>query len=164
VGIVRNRAYPHPGHAELIGPFRPLRQSQPSQVPEVGKPTDDGYRAVMSDVVAPGRGRDSANSTKERIHLGLLAQENQPVPGGSIFVYHPAHELVAPREGRYEAVCSLRHPDLPEGTQEGVRCTLAGSGQDLRTRAAYDRFTWRAQAERLSGYYDDLVGIRPCQS
>jgi hypothetical protein len=39
---VRNRTYPHPGHTELIRPFRPLRQSQPSQVPEVGKPTDDG--------------------------------------------------------------------------------------------------------------------------
>jgi hypothetical protein len=125
----------------------------------------------MSHVVAPGRDRDSANSSKERIHVGLLAQENlpvpPPVPGGSIarIVYHLAHELVSEREGRFDAaVCSLRHPDLPERAREAVRYLFAGSGQDPRRHAAYDRFTWPAPAERLAGVYDEPGGIRPCRS
>ena len=129
------------------------------------------YRAVMSDLVAPGRSRGSANSTKERIHVGLPSQENLPVPppvlGGSVprIVYHLAHELVSEREGRFDAaVCSLRHPDLPERAREAVRYLFAGSGQDPRRHAAYDRFTWPAPAERLAGYYDGPVGIRPCRS
>ena len=98
----------------------------------------------MSDVAAPARDRHRADVSGERIRIGFLAQENLPVPlpvpGGSIarIVYHLAHKLATDEEGRFDVtVRSLRHPNLPEGTREGVRYVFAGSGGDPRRHAAY---------------------------
>jgi glycosyltransferase involved in cell wall biosynthesis len=97
----------------------------------------------MSDVAAPAR-PDPTDRSEERIRVGFLAQENlpvpPPVPGGSIarIVYHLAHDLAAGPDGRFDVtVCSLRHPNLPEGKREGVRYLFVGPGADPRRHAAY---------------------------
>jgi hypothetical protein len=105
-----------------------------------------GYGAKHERRGVPERDRRRAGVSADRIRIGFLAQENlpvpPPVPRGSIarIVRHLAHNLAADEEDRFDVNRLLASP-FPA-----------------------DRFTWRAQAERLSGYYDDLVGIRSCQS
>jgi glycosyltransferase involved in cell wall biosynthesis len=96
----------------------------------------------MSDVAAPLGARDRSGPA-ERIRVGFLAQENlpvpPPVPGGSIarIVYHLAQGL-ADNDDRFDVtICSLQHPDLPEGELEGVRYLRIGADHDRRRHAAY---------------------------
>jgi glycosyltransferase involved in cell wall biosynthesis len=98
----------------------------------------------MSGVAAPRRGRDSKDGSDQPVRVGFLAPENlpvpPPVPGGSIarIVYHLAHELAAREDGRFDVtVCSLHHPNLPEGTHDGVRYLRVDRGSDERRHAAY---------------------------
>jgi hypothetical protein len=97
----------------------------------------------MSDVAAPLGARDRSGPA-ERIRVGFLAQENlpvpPPVPGGSIarIVYHLAYKLAVGFDNRFDVtVCSLDHPDLPEGELDGVRYLRIAADRDRGRHAAY---------------------------
>jgi glycosyltransferase involved in cell wall biosynthesis len=100
----------------------------------------------MSDVAIPARANGSVGRAGDRVRVAFLAQENMPVPppgpGGSIarIVYHLAYELASGFDGRFDViVCSRHHPDLPEGTRDGVRYLRVGIGNDRRRHAAYEQ-------------------------
>jgi hypothetical protein len=104
-----------------------------------------GYGAKHERRGVPERDRRRAGVSADRIRIGFLAQENLPVPPP------------VPRLNRSHHPPPRSQPAADEEDRFDVNRLLASP-------SPADRFTWRAQAERLSGYYDDLVGIRSCQS
>jgi glycosyltransferase involved in cell wall biosynthesis len=116
----------------------------------------------MSDVAAPG---NRSSPARDRVRVAFLAQENlpvpPPVPGGSIarIVYHLAHELAGGFDDRFDVtVCSIRHPELPEGELDGVRYLRVGAGGDPRRHAVL-RQVIRVQ-RRLNLPHRELQGMR----
>lgn len=118
----------------------------------------------MSEVAAPGRVSDLSGRGRDPVRVGFLAQENHPVPpsvpGGSIarIVYHLAREVSAHNERFDATVCSLHHPDLPEGELEGVRYLRVGVGADPSRHAAFRQII-RVQ-RRLNLPHRELQGMR----
>jgi hypothetical protein len=66
-----------------------------------------------------------------------------PAAGGSIArdLFHVTHELAARQDGRFEVtICSLPHPDLPQGTHDRVRYVSVDHAGALVTRLNEELF------------------------
>ena len=118
----------------------------------------------MSDTATPVGCSDRSGRSLERARIGVLAQENLPVPppslGGSVsrVVYHLAHELARLQGGRFDVtVCSREHPEVLEGVHDGVRYLRVGLGNDRRRHDLYRQLV--RVLRRLDAPHRELQGM-----
>jgi glycosyltransferase involved in cell wall biosynthesis len=118
----------------------------------------------VSDVAAEVDRGDRSKRSLENARIGVLAQENLPVPppalGGSVsrVVYHLAHELAKLDHGRFEVtVCSREHPHVPEGMHEGVRYLRVGVGRDPQRHRLYTQLV--RGLRRVDAPHRELQGM-----
>ena len=118
----------------------------------------------MSDNAAPVGPGDRSGGSLERARIGILAQENLPVPppalGGSVsrVVYHLAHELARLERGRFDVtVCSREHPDVLEGLHDGVQYLRVGLDNDRRRHDLYRQLV--GVLRRVNAPHRELQGM-----